>query len=136
MDPSNSQPFTPKLGAMIILILWGAALWGVGVLGLRWVASFDALTGLGQISVYIAIVIGTIPLIPLTLRIAGLPRAATVPAVAIVSMTALLIDGIVIGYQPWVYSTDPAVARACAGALLWAVGVALALGFLMQPRKR
>lgn len=129
LNPLGAKPVT-------ILIVWGALLWASGVLILRWLVSIDALHGMPQIVAYALIVAGTIPLIPMTPRLAGLSRSDTVSAIAVVSMTALLIDGIVIGYFPALYSTDPMQARACAGALLWAVGVALALGFAMQPRTR
>lgn len=136
MTPPIVQPVAPGPRATVILILWGVALWASGVLILRWVASIGALAGTGHVIAYALTVVGTVPLIPLTPRVAGLPPAATLPAVAIVSMTALLIDGIVIGFVPSVYSADPVLARGCAGALLWAVGVALALSFVMQPRAR
>ncbi len=132
--PATLSPLGVK--PMTILIVWGALLWASGVLILRWLVSMDALHGTPQVLAYALIVAGTIPLIPLTPRLAGLSRSDTVSAIAVVSMTALLIDGIVIGYFPALYSADPVQARACAGALLWAVGVALALGFAMQPRTR
>lgn len=130
----TSMPMGMK--PMTILIVWGALLWASGVLILRWAVSIDALQGAPHLIAYALTVVGTIPLIPLTPRLAGLPRSETVSAVALVGMTALLIDGIVIGYIPWLYSADPVQARGCAGALLWAVGVALALAFIMQPRTR
>lgn len=121
---------------MLILIVWGTLLWASGVLILRWLVSIDGLHGVPQLVAYALTLAGTVPLIPLTPRLAGLSREQTVSAIAVVATTALLIDGIVIGYVPALYSADPAQARACAGALLWAVGVALALGFVMQPRSR
>lgn len=129
---ATSNP--PRAKPMIVLIAWGTLLWASGVLLLRWLVSIDALHGMSQMLAYALVVAGTVPLVSLTPRLAGLPRGETVCAMAMVSMTALLIDGIVIGYFPALYSADPAQARACAGALLWAVGVALALGFVMQPR--
>lgn len=132
--PATFRPL--GIRAMIILIIWGALLWASGVLILRWLVSIDALHGTPQIIAYALVVAGTIPLIPLTSRLAALPPGETVSAIAVVSMTALLIDGIVIGYFPALYSADPVQARACAGALIWAVGVALALAFIMQPRPR
>ncbi len=129
--PANGLGIRP----MIILVIWGTALWAAGVLILRWVVSIDGLHGVPHLLAYALTVVGTIPLIPITPRLAGLSRHDTVSAIVVVSMTALLIDGIVIGYIPWIYAVDPAQARGCAGALLWAVGVALALALIMQPRR-
>ena len=121
---------------LVILIGWGVLLWAAGVVLLRWLVSIDALHGTPQLIAYALVIVGTAPLIPLTPRLAGLPRTESFAAIAVPSLTALLIDGIVIGYAPWIYASDPEQARACAGALLWGVGVALALGLAMQPRAR
>lgn len=129
LNPLNTKP-------VAILVVWGTLLWASGVLILRWLVSIDGLHGTPQIIAYALTILGTVPLVPLTPRLAGLPRRETVSAMAIVAITALLIDGVVIGYFPALYSVDPVQARACAGALLWAVGVALALAFIMQPRTR
>lgn len=136
MSEASATVSQLRMKPMTILIAWGVVLWASGVLILRWLVSMDALHGTPQVLAYALTIAGTVPLIPLTPRLAGLPRSDTVSAIAVVSMTALLIDGIVIGYFPALYSADPVQARACAGALLWAVGVALALGFAMQPRTR
>ena len=135
MHEASAVPTSLGTISMAILIAWGALLWASGVLILRWVVSIDALQGSAHVLVYALTLAGTVPLVPLTPRLAGLPRSETVSAIAVASMTALLIDGIVIGYIPWLYSADPVQARGCASALLWAVGVALALAFIMQPRK-
>lgn len=134
MTNGNIQSARLTPARFVLLMLWGVVLWGAGVAILRWTASLGALSGMGQIIVYALTIIGTVPLIPISVRLGGLPRSASLTAVAVPSMTALLIDGVVIGYLPWVYSADPVTARACAGALLWAVGVALALGFAMARR--
>ncbi|WP_168727528.1 MULTISPECIES: hypothetical protein [Sphingomonas] len=136
MAQATAAPTVMALKPMAVLIAWGTILWAIGVVILRWLASIDGLHGTTQLVAYALVIVGTVPLIPLTPRLAGLPSSETVGSVAVVAMTALLIDGIVIGYFPALYSADPALARGCAGALLWAVGVALALGFIMQPRGR
>lgn len=134
MEKENAVHARLGLAGLVTLMLWGVLLWVAGVGILRWTASLGALTGAGQIIAYALTIIGTVPLIPISVRLGRLPQSAALTAVAVPSMTALLIDGVVIGYYPWVYSPDPALARACAGALLWAVGVALALGLAMGRR--
>ncbi len=113
---------------------YGVLLWAAGVLFLRFAASVGWLSGSAQLLVYFLVIPATVPLLRLVPPVGGVDRSALVPAAALVSLTALLIDGIVIGYVPWVYASDPDRARACAGALLWGVGVAMALSFLMAPR--
>lgn len=116
------------------LVFFGLVLWAIGVLILRlavgggWLESPASLAG-----VYALTVAGTWPLIPLITRLAGLPRTATVEATALVCGTAVTIDGLVIGFAPWIYASDIADAKAVAGSLLWAIGVALILGFVRRP---
>lgn len=131
---AQSDPLS--LRAWIILVITGTALWAIGVALLRWLAAMDWLTGTAHIIVYALTVVGTVPLIPIGRIAAGLPPSETARSVTVVSLTALLIDGVVIGYFPWIYSADEATARLCAGALLWGVGIALALGLIMQPHQR
>ncbi len=118
---------------LAMLIGYGLMLWASGVLLLRWVAGAGLLDGDGwQMLVYALVVVGTVPCIPLGPWLAGLPRSETVRATAIVCATACAIDGLVIGFAPWIYADDPVMARACAGCLLWAIGVALALGLVRR----
>ena len=114
------------------LILLGALLWGGGVLVLRGAAMMNWPEGVPLLLFYGAIIPGTWPLIPLGARLSGLGRAGTVYATATVCATAVTIDGLVINFAPWIYATDVAVAKAIAGCLLWAIGVALILGFVRQ----
>ncbi len=131
-DAANNPPL--PLQKVAILVALGAVLWFAGMVFLRWAGSVGALTGMGRLVIYAIAIPITIPLIPLGPKLAALPRDQTLRAVAILSMTALLIDGVVIGYFPQLYSDDPATARAAAGALLWAVGIALVLGLRVEDR--
>jgi len=132
MTDGNSRLTPVPIGKVFILVAMGAFLWFLGVLFLRWAGDVGALTGAWHWVVYAGVIPITVPLIPLGPWIARLPRAHTLRAVAIMSMTALLIDGIVIGFFPEIYSADPPTARAAAGALLWGVGVALMLGLAVR----
>ncbi len=134
MSPSPATAAPLPFSKLLILVAFGALLWLLGMLFLRWTASVGALVGTGQLLIYAITIPVTIPLIPLSTRIAGLPREYTLRAVAILAMTALINDGIVIGYFPQLYSSNPATARAAAGCLLWAVGVALVLALRVPDR--
>jgi len=129
-------PATSALSATqtLRLIGYGVVLWAAGVLFLRFAADAGWLAGSAQMLVYLLVIPVTAPLLLTVPGAGGTDRHALVPAAALVSLTALLIDGVVIGYAPWVYASDPDHARACAGALLWGVGVAMALSFVLAPR--
>ncbi|MBX9880395.1 MAG: hypothetical protein K2X73_00330 [Sphingomonas sp.] len=126
--PANPARSTPSL------IFFGLVLWALGVLILRLAVGGGWLDNpVSLASVYALTIVGTWPLIPLLTRLAGLPRTATVEASALVCGTAVTIDGLVIGFAPWIYASDIADAKAVAGTLLWAIGVALILGFVRRP---
>lgn len=120
---------------VIALIGIGIFLWFLGVLFLRWASAGGWMAGTPQMIIYALIIPVTWPLVRFAPQVVRLPATETLFAASVMSMTALLIDGIIIGYTPFVYATDPALARACAGGLLWAVGVAMALGLVLQPRR-
>lgn len=60
----------------------------------------------------------------------GLPKSQTLTAVGITSFVAMFADSLVFGWFPWIYSTDPDMARAGAAWLLWAIAVALVLAVI------
>ncbi|MGJ3648404.1 hypothetical protein ACLB0R_08025 [Sphingomonas sp. GlSt437] len=122
-------------GAFAVLVPLGVLFWALGVVLLRALTAAGWLAGDGwHWLAYALIVLLTVPAVRLGRRAARLPIDRTLYAVTVMSMTALFIDGIVIGFAPWIYATDPAQARAAAGALLWGVAVALALGMAMERR--
>jgi hypothetical protein len=60
----------------------------------------------------------------------GLPKSQTLTAVGITSFVAMFADSLFFGWFPWIYSTDPYMARAGAAWLLWAIAVALVLAVI------
>lgn len=131
----HTSPRPVSAAQLIALIAIGTFLWFLGVLFLRWASAGGFMSGAPQIIIYALVIPFTWPLIRFAPHVVRLSAADTLFAASVMSMTALLIDGIIIGYVPFVYSSDPALARACAGGLLWAVGVAMALGLTLQPRR-
>jgi len=63
-------------------------------------------------------------------RRVSLPKSQTLTAVAVTSFVAMFADSLVFGWFPWIYSTDPGVARAGAAWLIWAIAVALVLAVI------
>lgn len=123
------------VGKLVIVIGYGALLWGFGVVLLRLAAAAGWVTGPMHIVLYALIVVGTWPFIRFAPAIIGLPRTETLRITAVALTTALLIDGVVIGFAPWIYASATLAGRASAGALLWGAGAALLLGLLLQPRR-
>lgn len=119
---------------LAILVVYGAMLWAVGAVVLRLAAGAHWFGGPLHIVLYLMLFPATWPFVRYAPQLAGLPRAETLRSTAIALTTALFIDGVVIGFAPAVYSSDPATALACAGAILWGAGVALVLGLILQPR--
>ena len=131
----HTLPHPVSPAQVIALIGIGTFLWFLGVLFLRWASAGEWMAGTPHMIIYALTIPVTWPLVRFAPQAVRLPATNTLFAASVISMTALLIDGIIIGYAPFVYATDPALARACAGGLLWGVGVAMALGLVLQPRR-
>ena len=84
--------------------------------------------------------LGTIPgswaSVKLCLPLGGCSPQNAVPAVALMSIAALLLDGVAFTWIPSVYGSDPQAIHLGATWLLWAVGVFLAVSFFVaRPRQ-
>lgn len=120
-----------------IVVACGAALWFAGIFQIRWVAGLGALGDGRTPLVYALIVAATAPVVALVPHVLGLPRAARLHCSAIMAATAALLDGIAVRWTDW-YAADPRVVAQSAATLLWAIGVAVALGCVMAqgPARR
>ena len=132
---NEAQHGAMTAGKMVIVIGYGVLLWGFGVVLLRLAAAAGWLTGPMHFVLYALIAVGTWPFIRFAPAITGLPRTETLRITAIALTTALVIDGIVIGFAPWIYASDTLAGRSSAGALLWGAAAALLLGLMLQPRR-
>ncbi len=116
------------------LTVLSAVLWAVGVLTIRFAAPF----GLFSPGFSLALMLATIPLawltVDLAIRVAG--QNAPLPWVAaMVSMPALLLDGVAIMWAPGLYGPAAMPLRAEAAWLLWFVGVSMAVALWRQMRQ-
>ncbi|MBC2669782.1 hypothetical protein ACFOON_13460 [Novosphingobium piscinae] len=108
--------------------LWAGAAWLLGTLApLGWVD--DGL----RAWTYALTLAGTWPAVLLVVRLARLQPGQVVPGVALVTLVALFIDGLVFGWTPQLYAA-PARQLACAALVLWGAGCGLALAFLHEWR--
>jgi hypothetical protein len=110
---------------------YGLALWLGAVLLVRAMGPIGALSGIGLIISYVALVPGTLPAVLLTKRVMGPFIDQLLVGVSIISAIALVLAGIGFGFFPGLYGQDPAQALAASGFILWGGGVGLVLGLMM-----
>ncbi len=120
---------TPTAGASPITRLFAlsAGLWAIGAITIHMTAPFGLFAPL-MAPILLA---ATLPLAWLTVRLAnrlgGLPLSRLMETVTLVSVPALLLDGIGLSFIPTFYSVNPTEQRVAAAWLLWFVGVSLAI---------
>lgn len=118
-----STRLTPRNAMM--MVVFGAVLWFGAAMLLRTLVPMGALTAEWRMITYGLIIPGTFPFVWLAQRITG----AALPAVAVATAAATLLDGVALGWFPTLYGTDP---LAAAAAILWGGGVGLALAWLID----
>lgn len=119
-------------GQTFFLILIGAALWFLAAVILRIVAPMGALEGTARAFTYALVIPGTLPFVVLTRILVKLRHDQLAIGIAVVTATALLIDGIVVAWFPVVYGGALPQVTNCAAAILWGAGVGLVLSFIMN----
>lgn len=119
-------------GQTAVLMVIGAALWCLAAIVLRIVAPMGALEGAARAITYALIIPGTLPFVFLTRILARLRQDQIAIGVAVVTATALLIDGIIVAWFPVVYGGALPQVTDCAAAILWGAGVGLVLAFMMN----
>lgn len=116
----------------LLLVATGAALWFLAALLLRIIAPMGALEGMMRGVTYALVIPGTFPFVLLTRWLVALRDDQMGVGIAVATMTALLIDGIVVAWFPAVYGGQLPQVTDCAAIILWGAGVALLLGFFMN----
>jgi hypothetical protein len=116
----------------LLLVIIGAALWFLAAIILRVVAPMGALDGPARAVTYALVIPGTLPFIYLTRMLVNLRVDQLFTGVAVVTTTALLIDGLVVAWFPGVYGGSLPQVTHCAAAILWGAGVGLTLAFILN----
>jgi hypothetical protein len=114
---------------LAILMVIGAALWFGAAVLLRSLAGAGWLEGEARALVYAFVIPGTIPFVMLTQALARLRAEQVAIGVAMVTATALLLDGAAVAWFPQLYGDTDARVLAASAAVLWGAGVAIMLGF-------
>ena len=116
----------------LLLVIIGAMLWFLAAVILRIVAPMGALEGTARAVTYALIIPGTLPFVLLTRALVKLRRDQTAIGIAVVTATALLIDGIVVAWFPIVYGGALPQVTNCAAAILWGAGIGMVLSFVLN----
>lgn len=113
----------------ILSAIIGVVLWFAAAMLLRALEGSAAFEGGNRAFLYAAVVIGTVPFIPMTRIIAGLPLDKVGTGVALATASAMLLDGIALAWFPGLYGTTVEHIANSGAAILWGAGVAVMLGF-------
>ena len=116
----------------VALVVLGAALWFLAALILRVIAPMGALEGTMRAITYALVIPGTWPFVLLVRLLVRLRPDQLVTGVGVATMTALIIDGIVIAYLPAIYGGSLPQVTNCAAIILWGAGVGMLLAFIFN----
>ena len=120
---------TRQTGTLAVI---GAVLWFIAAILLRNIGPLGAFEGGNRVLLYALTIPGTIPFIWMTQRLARLASNQIAIGIAIVTATALLLDGVAVAWFPQLYGDELAQVTSSAAAILWGAGVGLMLAFLMN----
>jgi hypothetical protein len=130
IKPSTSLT-TPQI---VTLALFGALLWFVAAMLVRFLAPMGALEGVSRALTYALVIPGTVPFVLMTRAVAKLARDQTAVGIMVVTAAALLLDGIAHAWFPAIYGSDPTLWVGGAAVIFWGAGVGLVLGLVMNGR--
>lgn len=116
----------------LTLMATGGFYWLGAALIIRWTAANWVGDTAMTLIVFALIIVATGPALFLGMRAARVGRSSAAYAAAIMTMTALLLDGVALTWFTSLYGTDSKIVLGGAAAILFGAGVALALGMLMQ----
>ena len=110
----------------------GMVLWFIAAILLRNIGPLGAFEGGNRVLLYALTIPGTMPFIGMTQKLARLASNQIAIGIAIVTATALLLDGVAVAWFPRLYGHELAQVTNSAAAILWGAGVGLILAFLLN----
>jgi hypothetical protein len=116
----------------VILALYGAVLWFLAAMIVRFVGPMGAFDGAMMFVTFALVIPGTVPAIWIARKIASFRRDQTAIGVTVITATALLLDGVAHAWFSGLYGSDPALRVSAASTIFWGAGVGLVLGLLMN----
>jgi hypothetical protein len=117
---------------LVTLAAMGASLWLVAALLIRVLGPMDVYEGSNRIWLYLLVIPGTLPFVPLVRRSAGLAPGQHFIAMAVATAVAALLDGVALAWFPWLYADTIERVAAAGAVILWGAGVGMALGLLVD----
>lgn len=122
----------PRLtaGQLARSALIGAALWFAAALLCGYLGPRGAYEGFNRVILYIAVIPGTVPVVPLVQRFAGLARPQLFPGMGFGTAMAMLLDGLALAWWPALYG-GPDYAAGAGAVILWGAGVGIMLAAWM-----
>jgi hypothetical protein len=106
---TNNLPVNLAMPQIAVLVIYGTVLWFAAAMLVRTIGPMGALYGGWQILNYALVIPGTVPAILAARPLAKLDGHQTFNGIAVVTATALLLDGIAHAWFPAIYGTDPAL---------------------------
>lgn len=119
-------------GQTVLLVILGAALWFLAAVILRVIAPMGALEGNMRAVTYALVIPCTLPFVLLVRFLVRLRPDQLFTGVGVATMTALIIDGIVIAYVPAVYGGSLPQVTNCAAIILWGAGLGILLASIFN----
>jgi len=116
------------------LAMMGAIYWFLAALVVRWTAANWVGSGGPTALVFALIIVATVPALLLGMAVARVGRDRSQISAAIMTGTALLLDGVALTWGRSLYGTDPMVVLGGAASIMWGAGVAIALGMILERR--
>jgi hypothetical protein len=118
----------------VLSALMGAILWFAAAMLIRVLAPMGVFEGMARVWLYLLVIPGTVPFVPLIVRFAGLPRDRIAIGVAVSAATATFFDGVALAWLPTLYGATVDHVAAAGAVILWGVGVVVAIGCWFNRR--
>ncbi len=122
-------------GQIITMAVFGAVLWLLAALTLRYLGPMGIYEGINRGVLYALIVPGTVPFVLLARWIGGLASNQIAIAYAVGTTSAMLLDGLALAWFPALYGGTPELVAGAGAAILWGAGVGQLLAFLFNRTK-
>jgi hypothetical protein len=128
---------TPALTSrqITICMAYGAVVFLLAALLLRQIALAGWLDGSARAITFLLAVPGSVPVVLVLRRLAGLLPGQLLGGMAIGTGTATLLDGLALSWAPALYG-GPDHAAAAGAAILWGAGVLIFLGYVLDRPAR
>lgn len=116
---------------LAICLGYGAGVWLLAALILREVGQSGGFEGWWRAALFLAVVPGSVPVVLILRRIAGLGRGQLLGGIAVGTAAAMLLDAVALSWAPGLYGGAALVAGAGA-TILWGAGVLIFLGLALD----